>query len=515
VPAEQSAVGGSGKANGRTPDIDAGEKSDACVVPLKDSNNGAASKPVPAEGLEGRRAAKRNAEQPPAPRTQSRTRASMGLDGVREVARAQKASGEKVRFNALMHHLTPQLLHDSFMQLKRSAAAGVDGVTWREYEEGLTERVSRLWDAVQSGRYRALPSRRVYIPKADGRQRPLGIASLEDKIVQQAVVTVLTPIYEADFLGFSYGFRPGRNQHQALDALWMGLHWKRVNWVLDADIKAFFDTVDHAWMMRFLEHRIADRRILRLIRKWLTAGVVEDGTKADVHVGTPQGAVISPLLANVYLHYVFDLWLQRWRCTEAKGDVIVVRYADDSVLGFEGKGEALRFVEALTERLAKFGLSLNEQKTRVLAFGRFAAEQSRRGGQRRPETFDFLGFTHICATTRAKGRFTVKRLTSSKRMRATLVALRQQLKRRCHEPIPIVGAWLSRVVRGYLNYHAVPGNSNRLGRFRREVARAWLRALRRRGQRGRMTWARFKRYVARYIPLVRVLHPYPNQRFAP
>ena len=294
VPAEKLAAGRSGKANGHTPDIDADEKSDACVVPMKDPNNDAASKPASAEGPEGRRAAKRNVEWSPTPRTQRRTRVSMGLDGVREAARAHRAAGKKVRFTALMHHITPQLLTDSFNQLKKSAAAGVDGVTWRDYEEGLVERIGKLWQAVQSGRYRALPSRRVFIPKADGKQRPLGIAAVEDKIVQQAVVTVLTPIYETDFLGFSYGFRPGRNQHQALDALWVGLHWKRVNWVLDADITAFFDTVDHDWMLRFLEHRIADRRVLRLIRKWLTAGVVENGKKADVTVGTPQGAVITP-----------------------------------------------------------------------------------------------------------------------------------------------------------------------------------------------------------------------------
>jgi RNA-directed DNA polymerase len=512
VPAEKLAAGRSGKVNDHTPDIDADEKSDACVVPMKDSNNDAASKPALAEGPEGRRAAKRNVERSPTPRTQRRTRVSMGLDGVREAARAHKAAGKKVRLTALMHHITPQLLSDSFKQLKKSAAAGVDGVTWRDYEEGLVERIGKLWEAVQSGRYRALPSRRVYIPKTDGKQRPLGIAAVEDKIVQQAVVTVLTPIYETDFLGFSYGFRPGRNQHQALDALWVGLHWKRVNWVLDADIKAFFDTVDHDWMLRFLEHRIADRRVLRLIRKWLTAGVVENGKRADVTVGTPQGAVISPLLANIYLHYVFDLWVQRWR-RDAKGDVIVVRYADDSVAGFESKAEVGRFLEALKERFAKFGLTLNEDKTRVLEFGRFAAQHSAQRGLPRPQTFDFLGFTHVCATKRANGRFTVRRLTTAKRMRATLKALRQTLNRRKHEPIPVIGKWLRRVVQGYFNYHAVPGNSRRLSAFRRDVARAWLHALRRRGQHGRMPWDRFRRHVARYLPLVRVLHPYPSERF--
>lgn len=512
APTEQLAVGGSGKADGHKPDIDADEKSDACVVPMNDPNNGAASGLASAEGLEGRQAAKSNVEQAPAPRTQSRTRASTGLDGVREAARVHKAAGKEVRFTALMHHITPQLLIDSFMKLKKSAAAGVDGVTWRDYEEGLVERIGNLWEAVQSGRYRALPSRRVYIPKADGKQRPLGIAAVEDKIVQQAVVVLLTPIYETDFLGFSYGFRPGRNQHQALDALWVGLHWKRVNWVLDADIKAFFDTVDHDWMLRFLEHRIGDKRVLRLIRKWLTAGVVERGHRTDVLVGTPQGAVISPLLANIYLHYVFDLWVQRWRRRDANGDVIVVRYADDSVAGFERRADAYRFLEAFKERLAKFGLALNEEKTRVLEFGRFAIQHSAQRGLRRPKTFDFLGFTHICATKRANGRFTVKRLTIAKRMRATLKELRQSLSRRKHEPIPVIGKWLRSVVQGYFNYHAVPGNDRRLSAFRRDVARAWLHALRRRGQHGRMPWARFRRIVARYLPLVRVLHPYPSER---
>jgi len=481
---------------------------------MNDPNNGAASKPAQAEGPEGRRAAKSNAEAPPAPRTQRRTRASMGLDGVREAARAAKAAGKEVRFTALLHHVTPELLRDSFMQLKRNAAAGVDGVRWREYEEGIDERIGKLWDAVQSGRYRALPSRRVYIPKADGKQRPLGIAALEDKIVQQAVVTVLTPIYEANFLGFSYGFRPGRNQHQALDAVVVGMLAKRVNWVLDADIKAFFDTVDHAWMMRFLEHRIGDMRVLRLIRKWLTAGVVENGQKTDVRVGTPQGAVISPLLANIYLHYVFDLWTHQWRGRHARGDVMIVRYADDSVLGFESKADVDQFLENLKVRFAQFGLTLNEDKTRVLQFGRFAAQARAKQGLPKPLTFDFLGFTHICGKSRSNGWFQLKRLTSAKRMRARLKAIRQALTRSLHEPIPEVGRWLRRVVQGYFNYHGVPGNVDRLDAFRKDVSRAWLHALRRRGQRGRMPWTRFARLVERYLPRARVLHPYPHQRFA-
>ena len=419
-----------------------------------------------------------------------------------------------MRFTALMHHITPELLARSFRSLKQSAAPGVDEVTWRDYEKGLAERITALWDAVHSGRYRALPSRRVYIPKADGSLRPLGIAALEDKIVQHAVVTVLNAIYEADFLGFSYGFRPGRSQHQALDALHVGLNRKKVNWVLDADIKSFFDTIDHGWMMRFLEHRIADRRLLRLIRKWLTAGVVDNGSRTVSRLGTPQGAVISPLLANVYLHYVFDLWAHRWRQRQTKGDVIVVRYADDSVVGFESAGDAQAFLADLRVRLGRFGLSLNEAKTRVLEFGRYAVDRRARRGQRRPETFDFLGFTHISAKSKQSQRFTVMRLTSAKRMRATVKAIRTKLMRNRHAAIPETGAWLRRVVQGYLNYHAVPGNSKRLGMFRAEVCRAWRHALRRRSQRSRMTWERFNRLAERYIPKVRTIHPHPNQRFA-
>ncbi|MCP1758585.1 MULTISPECIES: group II intron reverse transcriptase/maturase [Bradyrhizobium] len=477
---------------------------------MNDLNKSDGSTPMLAEGPEGRRAAKGNSKHPPVPRTQSRTSASTRLDVIRELARRNR----KTRFTALMHHVTRELLTESFRGLKHSAASGVDGVTWRDYEEGLDERIEVLWDAVQSGRYRALPSRRVYIPKINGKLRPLGIAALEDKIVQHAVTTVLNAIYEVDFLGFSYGFREGRSQHQALDALWIGIHQKRVNWVLDADIRSFFDTIDHGWMMQFLEHRmIADRRLLRLIRKWLTAGVVEGGLKSVARVGTPQGAVISPLLANIYLHYVFDLWTHQWRSKSARRDVIVVRYADDSVMGFETKSEALHFLDALRERMAKFGLSLNEEKTRVLEFGRYAAERRARRGQRRPETFDFLGFTHICAVTRINPHFTIRRVTIASRLRATLSAIRHDLMKRRHAPIGETGVWLRRVMQGYLNYHAIPGNLKRLGMFRAEVCRAWLRSLRRRSQRSRMTWERFRRFIGRYIPKVRARHPHPNPRY--
>lgn len=438
----------------------------------------------------------------------------MGLDGIREAARAARAQGKEVRFTALLHHMTPELLRSSFMQLKRNAALGVDAMTWSEYETGLDERIAILWEAVHAGRYRAQPSRRVYIPKADGRLRPLGIAALEDKIVQQAVVAILTPIYETNFLGFSYGFRPGRNQHQALDAVAVGMQKKRVNWVLDADIQAFFDTVDHAWMMRFLEHRIGDRRILRLIRKWLKAGIVENDKRIEVHMGTPQGAVISPLLANIYLHYVLELWAQRWRSHHAKGDMMIVRYADDTVFGFESRADVDRFLEEMKGRFAQFGLTLNEDKTRVLQFGRFAARSCARRGLGKPQTFDFLGSTHICERSRSNGWFQLKQLSSAKRMRTRLKEIRQALRRRMHQPIPVVGHRLRRVVQGVFNYHAVPGNSQRLEAFRKDVARAWLHMLRRRSQRRRMPWSRFGPLIDRYLPKVRVLHPYPDQRFA-
>ncbi len=355
-------------------------------------------------------------------------------------------------------------------------------MTWKEYEGLLPERVPKLHRDIHTGTYRALPSRRVFIPKADGRQRPLGIASIEDKVVQQAVSTVLGTIYEEDFLGFSYGFRQGRGQHDALDSLTEAIRWRKVNWILDADIQSFFDELDHDWMLRFLEHRVADRRILQLIRRWLKAGVIENGKRLPSLKGTPQGAVISPLLANIYLHYTLDLWIQAWRRQPDCGEVIAVRYADDSVLGFQKKEAAQRFLEQMRERLAKFGLSLHPDKTRLMEFGRFAEENRRARGQRRPETFDFLGFTHCCGKDR-QGRFQVIRLTIKKRMRATLAAIRETLLRRRNEPIPVIGAWLHRVVEGYFRYHAVPTNLKRLSGFRAEVCRTWLRALRRRSQR--------------------------------
>ena len=462
-----------------------------------------------AEGVEGRPLIKENTCQASTHPTQSGARVSQGLAGVRKAAK----EGKERKFTALLHHLTVDLLRESFYALKRKAAPGVDGVRWQEYEAGLEDRVNDLHSRVHRGAFRVKPSRRAYILKADGRQRPLGVAALEDKIVQHAVTTILNQIYEEDFLGFSYGFRPGRNQHLALDALTAALKWKRVNYVLDADIRGFFDHIDHQWMMTFLQHRVADPRILRLIQKWLKAGVMEDGQWSETEMGTPQGSVISPLLANIYLHYVYDLWVDRWRKKCAQGDVIVVRYADDSVVGFKYQAEADRFLEDLRERLRKFGLELHPDKTRRIEFGRFAEQDRERRGEGKPETFDFLGFTHISGKTQS-GHFTVKRQTVGKRMRAKLQDIKQQLRARMHDPVMQTGEWLKSVVQGYFNYHAVPGNLDSLGVFRERVTRLWRRTLLSRSQTHRLPWTRMHRLAARWIPEPRVLHPYPEVRFA-
>lgn len=501
--------GGTGKAQSHNPVAHADEKSDTFVVPKKQSNKGGSRSGDPAETVEGRSVAKGNASEKPAARTPRRDKpASMGLEGVRIAAKRDK----KVRFTALLHHITPALLAQSFYALRRNAAPGVDEVTWQDYEEGLHERVQTLHRQIHVGGYRATPSRRVLIPKADGRQRALGIASLEDKIVQQAVVTVLNMIYEEDFLGFSYGFRQGRSQHQALDALSVGIQSRGVNWIVDADIAAFFDEIDHDWMLKFLEHRIADSRMLRLIGKWLKAGVMEDGRRVGATKGTPQGAVISPLLANTYLHYALDLWARQWRHRYARGKAIMVRYADDSVYGFKSEEAARSFLAAMQERLAKFGLTLNAKKTRLIEFGRFAAVNRKRRGQDKPETFDFLGFTHCCSTTR-QGKYKILRLTVKKRMRVKTAQIRVELMKRRHRPIAEVGRWLNRVVQGYLNYHAVPGNLYRLRSMCSEIERAWRHSLMRRSQRPKMPWSRFQRIAKRFMPTTRNIHPYPDTRF--
>src|SRR5271157_342064 len=496
----------SGKAQRRTPDVYAPEESDRAVIPMKPPNQEAQAS---AEEVEGRARTKENTGQSRTSPAQHGRGVSQGLAGVRKVARERKQE----RFTTLLHHLTTDLLRQGYYALKRNAAPGVDGVRWQEYEEGLEDRLIDLKDRIHRGAYRAQPSRRVYIPKADGRQRPLGIAALEDKIVQQAVVTILNEIYEVDFRGFSYGFRPGRSPHQALDALTVGIQRKRVNWVLDADIRGFFDNLSHEWMMKFIEHRVADRRILRLIRKWLKAGVSEDGQWSETKLGTPQGAVASPLLANVYLHYLFDLWADVWRKKVAKGDVVVVRYADDLVVGFQHRTEAERFLKEFRERLAKFGLELHPDKTRLIEFGRFAAQDRKQRGEGKPETFTFLGFTHYCGQRHKSGTFTVWRITAQKRMVAKLKAIKAELQRRRHDRMVEVGAWLRKVVLGYYQYHAVPGNTMQLRIFKLRVCRLWHSVLVRRSQRAQMRWERFTPVLNRWIPPPRVLHPYPDARF--
>jgi RNA-directed DNA polymerase len=492
------------------------EKSDPAIVAVKPANEveqlaaeQSAAVPTAAESAEPRAGTKGNAGQQSTCRAQSRVSVSQALERIRQVAKARK----KERFTALFHHISVDLLEEAFYELKEDAAPGVDRLTWTDYEADLERRLEDLQDRVQRGAYRALPSRRVYIPKPDGRQRPLAVAALEDKIVQRAVVALLNAIYEEDFLGFSYGFRPGRGTHDALDALCVGIHSKKVSFILDADIQSFFDEVNQEWLIRFLEHRIGDRRIIRLIRKWLKAGVMENGVVTVSERGTGQGAVISPLLANIYLYYVLDLWANRWRQRETTGDMIIVRYADDFIVGFQHESDARRFLDEMRERLKKFALTLHPEKTRLIEFGRFAAERRKRRGLGKPETFNFLGFTFICGTTRA-GKFQIKRRTRRDRMRAKLKMIKEEMWRRMHQPIPAQGKWLWSVVNGYFNYHAVPTNAHALHVFRHHITDVWRRTLRRRSQKDRMTWDRMTQLVDDWLPKPIILHPWPSDRFA-
>jgi len=482
------------------------EKSDSAIRAMKPANK--AGQPA-AEWAEQRAGAKGNAGQPHTYRAQDRRRVPQGLERVRQAARQRK----KERFTALLHHVTVDLLRESFFALKRKAAPGVDGLKWPDYEAELEDNLQDLHARVQCGAYRALPVRRRYIPKPGGKQRPLGIAALEDKIVQRAVVAVLNAIYEEDFLGFSYGFRPGRSQHDALDALAVGICNTPVNWILDADIRSFFDSVSQDWLVRFLEHRIGDKRIIRLVRKWLKAGVLEDGEWSVSEEGTPQGAVASPLLANVYLHYVFDLWAERWRRREAKGNVIILRYADDIVVGFQHEADARRFWEAMRLRFEQFSLALHPDKTRLLEFGRHCAANRMQRGLGKPETFTFLGFIFICGKSR-RGAFQLQRKSRGDRMRAKLREIKEALRKRMHEPIPEQGRWLKQVVSGFFAYHAVPTNSRALGAFRYHVTELWRRTLRRRSQKDGMTWERITKIADAWLPKPRILHPWPDRRFA-
>jgi RNA-directed DNA polymerase len=491
------------------------EKSDLAILAMKPANKAepsaerSAGEPSAAEPVERRAGTKGNAGQQSTRRTQSRESVSQALERIRKVARERK----KERFTALFHHINIDLLEEAFFELKANAAPGVDRLTWKDYEADLERNLEDLHGRVQRGAYRALPSRRVYIPKPNGRQRPLAVAALEDKIVQRTVTALLNAIYEEDFLGFSYGFRPGRGAHDAMDALCVGIHSKKVSFILDADIRSFFDEISQEWLIRFLEHRIGDRRIIRLIQKWLKAGVLEDGVVTVSDRGTGQGSVISPLLANIYLHYALDLWVERWRRREATGDMIIVRYADDFIIGVQCESDAQRLLDEMRKRLGEFALSLHPEKTRLIEFGRFAAERRKRRGLGKPETFNFLGFTFICGKTRS-GKFQIKRKTRGDRMRAKLREIKQALRRCMHRPIPEQGKWLGRVVRGYFNYHAVPTNAHALAVFRHNVTDLWRRTLRRRSQKDRMTWERTTQLVGDWLPEPIILHPWPSDRFA-
>lgn len=477
-------------------------QSDGGIVPKKSPN-----KPQGAEGMEGRPPAKGNGRKHPSLRTQSRTK---GMQQVLERIRQAVKKDKKAKLTSLYHHVyNLDHLRAAYFGLKKEAAPGVDGETWQHYGENLEANLKDLSGRLARGAYRALPVRRKYIAKSDGRQRPLGVPALEDKIVQRVVTQILSVIWEEEFLGFSYGFRPGRKQHQALSALAVGIQKKRVNWVLDADIRGFFDTISHEWLVKFIEYRIGDRRIVTLTQKWLRAGVLEEGQWTPSEEGTPQGGIISPLLGNIYLHYAFDQWVHQWRQRKAQGDVIVVRYADDFVVGFEHRAEAERFQEELSERMKKFNLELNAEKTRLIEFGRLAAANRARQSEGKPETFDFLGFTHYCGKTR-QGIFVVKRRTMRKRIRKKLKEVKEELHHRMHETVPEQGRWLRSVLKGHYQYYGVPFNYPALQQFYYQVKWLWRRQLSRRSQKGRITWERMDRLARKWLPFPRICHPYPS-----
>lgn len=483
-------------------------KSDDFVLPEKQANNKSVSTGS-AEHVEGRRSTKRKEGQLDTGQTQGWETVQRKLELLHQKARGDK----KLRFNSIMHHVwNPLVLLRAYQNIKSSASAGVDGQTYDDYGANLNENLAKLSERLRQGGYHAKPVRRVYIPKADGKRRPLGIPVHEDKIVQRAVTMVLNTIYEADFQGFSYGFRPKRSQHQALDALYAGLMTRRVRWILDADIENFFGQVDHDWLIRFMQHRIADSRILRLIVKWLKAGIMVKGILTQAEEGTPQGGSISPLLANIYLHYVMDLWTQQWRTKKAQGELIIVRYADDAVLGFQHNMDCERYLAELKDRLAQFGLSLNLQKTRLLEFGRYAIPNRANRGEGKPETFDFLGFTHICGKT-LQGNFTIIRHTIKKRLRTKVLLIKEELRKRMHMRIADTGKWLTRVLAGHYRYYGVSGNLDTMEQFRYQILVRWFSILKRRSQQRTLKWTDMDKIARQWLPRPKVYHDHPLERF--
>lgn len=481
-------------------------KSDRLVVPKKSSN-----KPdnVGAEKMEGRGLPEENKKQQNMLRTLRRESVLSKLQLIHQRAKADN----KMKFTALMHHIyNTDMLRMSYLEIKRNAASGVDKETWLSYGKELEKNLYNLSERLKRGAYRAKPVRRVYIPKADGKLRPLGVTALEDKIVQRATVAVLNTIYEVDFKEFSYGFRPKHSQHQALDALYIGLSAKKVNYVLDADIRDFFNKINREWLVKMIEHRIADKRVVHLIQKWLNAGILEEGKIIFNDQGTPQGGSGSPLLANVFLHYVYDLWVQQWGKQKARGEMIVVRFADDTVVGFQYESDAKQFQVELKARLLKFGLELHPEKTRLIEFGRFAAENRKKRGEGKPETFTFLGFTHICGKTRKNGKFAILRQTIKKRMHAKVKEIKDELKIRMHDSIQEVGQWLKAVVTGHYRYYGVPGNYDAMSDFRYLISQRWMHSLRRRGQKGLVTWDKMTKLIDCWLPLPQIYHKYPNER---
>jgi RNA-directed DNA polymerase len=482
------------------------EESDAGVV----SKKPAKTRVTPVEQVERRTAAKGKSAARNAPPTQGGTGALTFLQQIGERARQRP----KEKWTNLLSHIKVPLLREAYQRLRKAAAAGVDGVSWEEYGEHLDERLLDLQDRIQRGSYHPQPVKRVLIPKGDGKTRPLGLVALEDKVAQQAARMVLEPIYEAEFVGFSYGFRPKRSAHDALDALAEAIA-RKVSWILDADIRAYFDTIEYEWLQRFIEHRIGDSRMVRLLMKWAKAGVLEEGELRERKEGTPQGAIISPLLANLYLHYVFDLWVQKWRKQPGRGEVYVVRYADDLVMGFQREQDAKAMRAALAERFAQFGLELHPEKTRVLEFGRFARNSRERRGQSKPETFEFLGFMHIASTSRTGGKFQLKRRTSRKKRRAKLARLKEECHHRKHWRVTEQHLWLTRVLNGHYRYYGVPTNYPALDQFRRQAAWTWHRGLQRRSQRARWSHEQWQRFEELFpLPKPRIHHPWPEQRFA-